>query len=186
MSVADITLVVCLVLSVVIGASLGTIKVVSGLGALVIAYKVARVFSATIATAVTAAMPQLVPSSGSGDLLRFLSIFIETTAVANRVVQIVAFIVLFIVVSWLVRKIAHLLSGLFRGTVLGVINSAIGALCAVCVFILLFNIVFTNILPVFAATPAVASTYAFLGEAKIVLPLLGDFNAMIVGGFQAV
>ena len=184
MTLADLAIILYLAVALYIGWKVGTIRVVAGLGSWVVGYWVARKFSALFAAQLTKSLPFL-NAGGEGELSRFLSLFINTDAAANRLVQLIAFGILLVVVAYLIRKIAHLLDGVFRGTFLGVINSVLGAACSFAIGIMLFNMVFIVFLPVFATNQVVVNILGFMAEARLMLPLLGDFENMIIGGFNS-
>lgn len=179
MSLSDWVLLGCLGLSIFIGWRVGTIKVVGNFGSLVLGYFIARDFSAAFAAKATQSLPVFSPSQGSQEVLPFLSLFIDTSAVANRFLQILAFAIIFIVVSYLIRKIIHLLDGVFKGTVLGVVNSVLGAACALVLFVLAFQIAFYFVLPVFEDSLQIRALLDFIAQSRLVLPWLGDFEHLL-------
>lgn len=185
MSLADIVIIVYLALGLIIGWRSGTIRVIAGLGSLVIGYWAAREFSALFAAQLTRSIPALTPSGGD-DLLSLLSLFIDTGAIANRFVQMVAFIIIFIVVTYLIRRLAGLLDGILRGTILGAINSILGAACAFGISLLIFNFAFGVVLPIFSENQTIQNVLDFIAEATVMLPLMGDLQELIGSGIDLV
>ncbi len=187
-TVADLVLAGVLILGILYGWRWGTINVVAKVGALVLAYQAARTFSGMIAEALVQVIPPFNANieqaadgaSNFGDqALNVLSLFINTSGAANRLVQIVVFIVIFILVNWLVRKIAYALTGIFGRGILGQLNKAIGAFVALLLAIVLI-IVFTDIiLPVCINIGFGDSVLAFLNRSAILLPFMRSLPTLL-------
>ena len=104
-NIVDLVLFVILILAIIYGWRQGTINVVAKVGALVLAYNAARAFSSIIATNLVTILPSLgqannaeTTAAGGKQLLAFLSLFIDTTGIANRLLEIIVFIIIFVVV----------------------------------------------------------------------------------------
>ena len=165
MVTADWVLLVILLLAFFIGWRVGTIRVVGGIGALILGYQVARGFSSTLAVEVTKKIPSLLPTDSDASVL--LSLFIDTSVVTNHIVQIVIFLLLFVFVFWLVRWIAGIISKAFRGTFLGSLDSILGAFLCLLAIIILLN---------YTANPGFAklfpSVLAYLLQSQVILPFV--------------
>ena len=185
-SMADVVLAALLLLALLYGWRWGTINVIAKVGSLVLAYKAARTFSALIANSLAHALPPFSgaaeagqAASGGNQLLSFLSIFIDTSGAANRLLEIIVFIIIFIVVNWAVRKIAYALTSIFGRGLLGKLNSALGALVSLVLMIALI-IIFTDIvLPACIEIGFGESVANFLAKSTVVLPFLQDLAALI-------
>ncbi|MEG1500672.1 MAG: CvpA family protein [Clostridiales bacterium] len=180
MVLADFVLLALLVLSFYGGWRTGTIKVVAGIGSLILGYDLARKYSTDFAVYVTEAMPVLTPSGQGNDFMDLLYVFIDTNAVANRIVQVLAFAIIFTVVVFLVKKFAHFFDGIFRGTFLGFINSFLGALCSLALFVLAFNIVMNYFFPVFNDNSLLAQAESFIRQSKMILPFISDSTTLLM------
>lgn len=168
----DWVLLVILVLAILAGYRLGTIRVVAGVGSLVLGYQVARSYSAPVAEYLTTKLPVFSPSSGAGEALGFISMFIDTTSAANRVLQIVAFVAIFIIVSWILRKIAALLTSIFGHSLLGAINSGVGAVLMLILMGLLLLIFADNILPALVEMGLSNQLLQQFDSSQAVMPLI--------------
>jgi uncharacterized membrane protein required for colicin V production len=178
LSLADIVLIIYLLLAVFIGFRSGIIKVAGGIGAFICAYWIAREFSALFAEQVSRSIPALSPGSGQ-EFIKILSLFIDTDAIANRLVQLISFAIIFIVAAYIIRLIAGFLDSVLRGTILGKLNSVLGAALGFVAAVLLFNLLFAIVLPVLDTNEYAVKLSEFLLKAKIMLPLMGDFKEFI-------
>jgi len=167
---ADLVLFALLLLAVFCGWRLGMIRVLGGIGAYVLGYLAAREFSAAFAERLTAASGFLNPGTSENELLGFLSLFIDTGVLANRIIQTLAFVVIFIVVVFLIKQLVRLLHGVFKGTVLGGVDSVFGAFCLLVIFVILVNIYLLVIVPVFGEHLIVITD--FINQSQMVLPLI--------------
>lgn len=170
----DMLLIGFLLLALLWGWHLGTIRVLAGLGAFIVAYQLARAYSAVWAAQITNMLPQLDPGSKEGQLVALLSLLLDTNALADRLVQILLFIVIFVVAHWLIRKLARLLTGLFGRGLLGAVNRAVGAFLSGVLAAALLLIIHAIVLPSTAAMGLEYSAIAlhYLNESSFILPLL--------------
>lgn len=170
----DMLLIGFLLLALLWGWHLGTIRVLAGLGAIIVAYQLARLYSAAWAAQLTDMLPHLDAGSKEGQLMALLSLLLNTDALANRLVQIILFIVIFVVAHWLIRKLAHLLTGLFGRGLLGAINRAVGAFLAGLLAAALLLIIHAIVLPSTANLGLEYSAIAlhYLNKSSFMLPLL--------------
>ncbi len=177
MVTADWVLLVILLLAFFIGWRVGTIRVIAGIGAIILGYQVARGFSSTLAVEVTKRIPSLLPSDSDASTL--LSLFIDTTVITNHIVQIVIFVILFALVFWLVRWIAGVISKAFQGTFLGSLNSILGAFLCLLAMIILINFTanpgFTKLFP---------SVLAYLLQSQVVLPFVYSLPSLLVSSIK--
>ena len=120
----DLILLVILLLALLWGWFRGGVRVLAGLGALIVAFQVARHYSVFWATPVVNMLPE--PGTTS-KLLDFITMFVDADVLALRITQVLLFIVIFILTRWLINKLAALFTGLLGGSVLAVINRVFGA-----------------------------------------------------------
>lgn len=182
MTVTDWVLAGLLIVAIFSGWRLGTINVIAKIGALILAYKAARVFSAPLAAYVMELLPGLSssqPGEGSEKLDAFLSLFVSTDGLANRVATVVAFIVVFIIVCWLVKKIAYALTGMFGRGLLGQINRALGACCAAVIVAALILICADIIFPSLISLGLPQAVGDFMEDSQLLLPWLRMARAAI-------
>ena len=187
-NLADITLAALLILALIYGWRRGTINVVAKIGAWVIGYQAARTFSPVIAAYIAKALPSLAApaaqnaasqsSSDGGQLLKLLSIFVDTSGAVNRLLEIILFIIIFIVVGWLIRKVAYMLTGLFGRGLLGKINRAIGAFIALLLMIAIIIIIQNILLPVFADMVLGRGWLAFWQRSHVIMPFINNIAAL--------
>ncbi len=176
---ADGALLACLVLALLFGWQNGMIKVLAGVGSLVLAYQVARSWSGLIAQTLTASVDLLSPSSSNGQMANFLSLFIDTGALANWLVELVLFIIIFILVRWLVRALAKVLTGVLGGSLLGKINRALGAVLAVVLMAALILIAIEIVLPAASRMGLGSGVLFFLSGSRWILPYLYGLEALL-------
>ncbi len=168
----DWVLLVILVLAILAGYRMGTIRVIAGVGSLILGYEFARSFSAPVAEYLTTLLPVFKPSTGAGEAMSFISMFIDTTSAANRLLQIIAFVAIFIIVSWVLRKIAALLTSAFGHSLLGAINSGVGAVLMLILIGLLLLIFADNILPALVEMGLSKQLLVQFDSSKAVMPLI--------------
>lgn len=169
---ADWILAVILLLGILIGWKTGAIKVVAGIGSLIIGYTIAREYSASIAAALSSYIPALTTDK-SNSVFTVLSLLIDTNAVANRAVQVIVFIILFVVVVWVIRRLAGLLDKVFRGTLVGAVNGALGAFFCLVIFMILLNVFDTTVFPFLAKNNNSAQTALnYLEDSQVVMPFI--------------
>jgi uncharacterized membrane protein required for colicin V production len=121
----DLILLAILLLALLWGWFRGGIRVLAGLGAIIVAFQVARYYAQFWAQPVVNNLP---PPGGESRLVNLVTMFVDADVLAVRAVQVVLFIVIFVLTRWLINKLAALISGLFGGSVLGTINRIFGAL----------------------------------------------------------
>lgn len=120
----DLILLAVLLLGLLWGWFRGGMRVLAGLGALIIAFQVARYYSQFWAQPVVNRLP---PPGSEGKLINLITMFVDADVFAVHVVQVVLFIVIFILTRWLINKLAALLTGLLGNGLIGVINRVFGA-----------------------------------------------------------
>ena len=121
----DLILLIILLLALLWGWFKGGVRVLAGLGAIIIAYQVARYYSVFWAQPVLNWLPQ---PGGQSKLVDLITMFMDADVLALYIVRVVLFIVIFILTRWLINKLATLITGLFGGSVFGVLNRVFGAL----------------------------------------------------------
>ncbi|MCL2816951.1 MAG: CvpA family protein [Clostridiales bacterium] len=184
---ADLLLLAFLFAGFFIGWRKGTINVLGGIGAFILAYVAARNFSASIALAITERFPGLLtPSTDGSEGKNLLSVFLDMEVVANRLIQILAFIIIFVVVVFVVKKLARLLSNALRKTLIGKLNSAIGAFLGVLITIFLMAIVIDMVLPIFDKTSWGEAALTFLAGSKFMLPLIYSFVGVLIANLPKI
>ncbi|MEG1661642.1 MAG: CvpA family protein, partial [Clostridiales bacterium] len=146
----DIVLVIFLIIAFIYGWQSGTIKVLAGVGSLILAYHIARNWSGVIAEKITSSFAFLEPSTSGGQLANLLSLVINTHAFANWVVELILFVVIFVVIRWIVQIIARVLTDILSHGLLGKINCAMGAVLAVLLMGVVIVIGVEIVLPVAA------------------------------------
>ena len=173
----DLLLLAILTFSVVYGWHWGTINVVAKVGAIVLAYHLARTFSTIIASFI---LEQFSGSGGnvvgedSQDVWAFLSLFFDTNQVTNGIVGVIVFIIIFILVNWVVRKIAYGLTSIFGKGVLSKINRAIGAFLALILMAVILLIVENIIIPTFLDMGFGSQIEEFFLRSQLIMPFLRD------------
>ena len=167
---ADLVLFALLLLAVFCGWQLGMIRVLGGIGSYVLGYLAARKFSAAFAERLTESVGFIKPDMSDNELWSFLSLFIDTGVLANRIIQTLAFVVIFIVVVFLIKKLVLLLHSVFKGTVLGGVDSFFGAFCLLVIFVVFINIYLLVIVPVFGES--LTAVTDFIKQSQVVLPLI--------------
>ena len=175
----DVILFAILVAAFIYGWRQGTIGVLASIGAILISYRLARTYSASIAAEITYRLGILNPGATDDMLLNLFWLFIDTTAAANRIVQFLLFIIIFIIVHWLIKKLANLLTGIFNGTILGALNRVLGAFLALGLGGLLIMIIHGILLPTLVNFGIGLQLAYWLNESDIVLPLLYTLPMMI-------
>ncbi|MDO4581424.1 MAG: CvpA family protein [Bacillota bacterium] len=192
MTASDWILAGIALLGILWGWRWGTINVVAKIGALILAYRAARLFSTPVAAYIVAALrqpelPQQAQAAAEqgqtlSDTLRgLLFIFGDSTELLTGVVEIVVFIVIFVVVNWLVKRIAYALTSIFSRGLLGSINRALGA-CVAVVITLALMIIFDDILlPAMLAMGFGGQAAAFMDNSQVVMPLLDSLKLIEIG-----
>ncbi|MCL1974894.1 MAG: CvpA family protein [Firmicutes bacterium] len=134
----DLILLGLLLLALLWGWFRGGVRMLAGLGALIIAFQVARYYSASWAAPMVNMLPE---PGGQSTIINLITMFVDADVLAIRVVQVVLFVIIFILTRWLINKLASLLSGLIGGSILGVVNRVLGALlCGVIMALIVFYI----------------------------------------------
>ena len=174
MNSVDLVLILIVLLSFYIGWKTGMIRILAGIGSLILGYQAARIFSAVLAEKITSAIPALTPPTEQSGIMDYLFLIINTETVANRIVQVVAFIIIFIVVGLIVRWLASILDKLFHGTILGAANGLLGAVAGVIVIVLLFNFAYAILLPTFNDSERVVGVLSYFQRSELVLPMIID------------
>ena len=173
MNISDWVLAAALLLAILSGWRLGTINVAARIGAVILAYYVAREFTAAAAAALVQAMPNLSNSLGESEkLLAVLSLFIKTDGLGNRLIEIVLFIIIFAAVCWLVRRIAYAMTGLFGRGLLGTVNRALGAALALALVLAVIILLADIALPALMNMGLGAAPLEFINSSLVVMPLL--------------
>ena len=175
----DIILVAFLICALIWGWQRGLIKVLAGVGSLILAYQIARNWSAIAAEIITSRATVLQPGHQAEPLSHLLSLFIDTGAMANRLVEIVLFIILFILIRWVVRAIARLLTGVLGGGILGKVNKALGSVSAVILGGILILIVVQIILPALAGLGLGSGLLHYLTASRWVIPSLSAWITFV-------
>lgn len=178
MTVTDWVLGGFLLLSLLYGWRQGTINVVGRVGAIILAYAAARRYSASLALYVVERLPSLAGGSGesSEQLTAFLSLFINTDSIVNRLVEILLFIVIFVVVCWLVRQVAYALTGIFGRGLLGSINKSLGAALALVLALLIVLILADIVFPAVANMGISEAPLAAMADSQVLMPLIRDLQ----------
>lgn len=174
MNTVDLVLILIVLLSFYIGWKTGMIRLLAGIGSLILGYEAARVFSSVLAEKITEAIPALTPPAEQSGIMDYLFLIINTETVANRIVQVVAFIIIFIVVGLIVRWLASLLDKIFRGTILGAANGFLGAVAGVIVIVLIFNFAYAILLPTFSNSERLVGFLAYFQRSELILPMIID------------
>ena len=179
MTIADLVLLAFLVIAVLYGWRVGTINVVAKIGAVILAYNAGRTFSSTIAIWLIKLLPGLQGKGESNEKLSaFLSLFIETDTLANRLVEIITFVIIFVVVCWVVKRIAYALTSLFGRGLLGKINHVLGAICGLLIMLAIILISTDIIFPAIADMGIGNGPRDFLNRSNFLLPFIKNFRGM--------
>ncbi|NLF80095.1 MAG: hypothetical protein GX572_02760 [Clostridia bacterium] len=183
--IADIVLAGLLVLAILYGWRWGTINVVAKVGALVLAYQVARAYSAPIAAKLVHIIPALgeqldgASEEGGRQLLAVLSVFMDTTGMTGRLLSMVVFIIIFVVINWAVRRIAYMLTGIFGRGLLGKINRALGAFIALALMVAIIIIFDQVLLPASIGLGFGMQIETFIDSSKLIMPLIRNLPLVI-------
>ena len=175
----DGVLIALLIFALFWGWQNGLIKVLAGPGSVILAYQIARNFSSVAAELLTAPSAAAQPQSQDQPLIHLLSLFIDTGAIANRLVEIVLFIVLFILIRWLVRKAAGLLTGVLGSGVLSKSNKALGGFAAVVLAGVLILILVQIVLPALSGLGLGGGLLQYLSASRWVIPGLSYCIALV-------
>lgn len=184
-NVADIVLAGLLILAVLYGWRWGTINVVAKVGALVLAYNVARAYSASVAAQLVHIIPALgsqldaTAEEGGQQVLALLSLFMDTTGITSRLLTMAVFIVIFVVINWAVRRIAYTLTGIFGRGLLGKINRALGAFIALALMVAIIIIFDHVLLPACIGLGFGTKIEAFIDGSKVIMPLIQNLPSLI-------
>ena len=175
-TVTDLILSAALLFALISGWRMGTINVLSKVGSYILGYQAARLWSAPLAAALGREMPGLTLSGANSErLLSFLSLFIHTDKLVNRLLEIVLFIIIFIVVCWLVRRIAHMLTSVFGRGPLGKVNRALGALLALLLMAIFIVIAADVIAPALQGMGLGDAIADFFAKSQVIVPTLFRF-----------
>lgn len=185
-NVVDLVLAGVLILAIVYGWRWGTINVVAKVGALVLAYDLARTYSSVFTAFLVDMLPPLGGAAGSDttaesgqQLLSLLSLFIDTESVANRLLGIIVFIIIFIIVNWIVRRIAYALTGLFGRGLLGKINRAVGAFLSLVLMMAIIVIFDDIVLPTFIDMGFGTAIQEYLDRSALIMPFIRSLPSIL-------
>ena len=170
----DILLLAILTFSAIYGWYLGTINVVGKIGAIVLAYYLARTFSTKIAAFIISLFSNSDNSTveEGKEVWSFLSLFFDTTEVTNGFLGIIIFIIIFILVNWVVKRIAYALTSIFGNGVLSKINRAIGALIALVLMVGILIIIENIVVPTFLSMGFGDQIEEFFQRSQLIMPFL--------------
>ena len=180
MTTCDWILAAGLALAFFTGWRWGTINVVAKIGALILGYYAARTYASPLADYAVQALPGLTATGESSEkLISFLSLFINTDGIANRLIQLVLFLLIFIVVSWVIKRIAYALTGIFSRGLLGKINRFFGAILSFALGLLLILILTDIVFPALAGMGLGNDALVFMESSQKVLPLIRDLQYLV-------
>ena len=167
----DLILLVIVLLALLWGWFRGGVRVLAGLGALIVAFQVARYYSVFWAAPVVSILPE---PSGQGGLMDLLTMFVDADVVALRIVQVVLFIIIFILTRWLINKLAALFTGLLGSSILAVINRVFGALLCGMIISILIMLIHRDLLTLIGnmGFDLAFSAQEYLERSQFVLPLI--------------
>ena len=183
-NIADIIIAILLILALLYGWRKGTVNVLAQAGSLILAYQAARACSAKIAAYLVNVLPPFNGTAaagadeGSRQALALLSLFLDTSTVANRLLEALLYIAIFIFVRWLVRKAARMLTGVFGRGLLGKLNKAIGAFAALVLMIALIVITVNIILPACVKMGFGHSWLMFFRRSALLMPILNGLSLL--------
>lgn len=185
-NIVDLVIIGVMLLAIMYGWRWGTINVVARIGALVIAYQAARAYSSVITAGLVNILPSLSASAGEDSaaeggqqLLAFLSLFLNTEGLTNKLLSMIVFMVIFVVVNWVIRKIAYTLTGIFGRGLLGKINRALGALISLVLMAAMIIIFNDIVLPACIDMGFGLKIEEFLQRSDLIMPLLMDLPSMV-------
>ena len=167
----DLILLAVLLLGLLWGWFRGGVRVLAGLGALIIAFQVARYCSVFWAAPVINMLPE---PGGQGTLIKLITDFVEADLLVTYVVRVVLFIVIFVLTRWLINKLAALLTGLLGGSIIGIVNRVCGAVLGGMIVALAIFFIHVQVLAIIVELdPDIAFTAQdFLEQSRFMLPLL--------------
>ena len=167
----DLILLGVLLLALLWGWFKGGIRVVAGLGGLIIGFQVARYYSVYWAAPVVEMLPE---SSNQSGLLNLITMFMDADVLATFLVQVVVFILVFVLTRWLINKLASLLTSLFGGSILDVINRVCGAMLGGAILAVAIIFTYKDILTAIGELgfDIAFTAQEFLEHSQFVLPLL--------------
>lgn len=185
-NIVDIVLIGILLLAIMYGWRWGTINVVARVGALVLAYQTARAYSSFITAYLVDILPFLSASAseegtadGGQQLFAFLSFFIDTESITNKLLNMIVFIVIFVVVNWAIRKIAYTLTGIFGRGLLGKINRVLGAFISLVLMVVIITILNDIVLPACINMGFGTKVVEFLHSSGLIMPLIKELPTML-------
>jgi uncharacterized membrane protein required for colicin V production len=167
----DLILLALVLLGLLWGWFKGGVRVLAGLGALIIAFQVARFYAAYWTVPVVNMLPE---AGGESKLVNLITMFVDADVLASAIVRVLLFIIIFLLTRWLINKLASLVSGLFGGSILGVINRVIGAVMGGTIIALAIVLVHRDLLTAIAEMGFDLAFVAqdFLEYSHFVLPLI--------------
>ncbi|MCL1817168.1 MAG: CvpA family protein [Clostridiales bacterium] len=167
----DLILLAVLLLALLWGWFRGGMRMLAGLGALIIAFQVARYYSALFAAPMVNLLPE---PGGQSTLMNLITMFVDADVLATRLVQIVLFIIIFLLTRWLINKLASLMTGLFGGSAVGILNRVLGALLCGTVMAVAIYLIHSEVLAAIAELDLDIALAAqeFIERSHFILPLI--------------
>ena len=171
MTICDWILTAIIVFAVWSGWRQGIINVIGHVASVFIAYIVARSWSDDI-VAYFSSPDMSAGLESNQQLVAFLSLFINTDTLANRLLTMLAFIVLFVVTRWLIKKLSYMISSFFSHGLLRSLNRTFGAVLSFLLVLVLILILSDVVLPALVNMGFGSEPLNFIYSSKVVLPVV--------------
>lgn len=125
---SDIILAILLILAMMYGWHRGLLRVLGGVGGLVIAFMLARKLSATLIPFLLQLLP---PGEMVGTASAWQTVFEQlfySNSLLGRIVELILFVLLFGIITWLIHFLVGFITRVLNLTPLGFVNRFLGLL----------------------------------------------------------
>lgn len=148
---SDIILAILLILAMMYGWHRGLLRVLGGVGGLVIAFMLARKLSATLIPFLLQLLP---PGEAVGTASAWQTVLAQlfySNSLLGRIVELILFILLFGIITWLIHFLVGFTTRVLNLTPLGFVNRFLGLLAGFLVMAFLLSALSLWLVPAFAA-----------------------------------
>lgn len=172
MAIADWVLLAGSLLSILIGWNSGTIRILAGLGSLILGWQAARAFAYYLASWFSQLVGGASSATSEGGVWNSIYLFLDGSSILDKIFYVIAFIIIFVLVVFIIRRIASALSRILKSTILGLLDRAVGAFFGIFIFAIILNIICTMILPFLGDSGVFLDLKVFLNSSQYILPWL--------------
>ena len=148
---SDIILAILLILAMMYGWHRGLLRVLGGVGGLVIAFMLARKLSATLIPFLLQLLP---PGEMVGTASAWQTVFEQlfySNSLLGRIVELILFVLLFGIITWLIHFLVGFITRVLNLTPLGFVNRFLGLLAGFLVMSFVLSALSLWLVPAFAA-----------------------------------